>query len=225
MESANHSPATATPSAALPRTWPQCVQSTLFVVMVSAVVGVLAHSMLHGNVQRPVAHPGEAVLTRIDLNYATRGELLLLPGVGEQMAQRIEAFRILNGAYASIDDLSKVPGIGPLTIERLRPWLMVRAPARTTPADALPMNVDIRGASKKEEALSEPIDINAASADELQKLPGIGPKLSQRIVATRSQALFKNVDELRRVPGIGVKTIAKLRPYVSAGTGVAAVGR
>ena len=70
--------------------------------------------------------------------------------------------------------------------------------------------------SKKEDGLSEPIDVNTASASELQKLPGIGPKLSQRIVETREKSLFQTVDELRRVPGIGPKTLAKIRPYIVA---------
>ena len=51
----------------------------------------------------------------------------------------------------------------------------------------------------------------------LQRLPGIGLKLSQRIVLERDAGLFKSVDDLRRVRGIGPKTVAKVRPHVMVG--------
>jgi competence protein ComEA len=60
-----------------------------------------------------------------------------------------------------------------------------------------------------------PIDVNAASLEALQTLPGIGPALSKRIEAYRSsQRPFQRVDELTRVSGIGPKTLETLRPMV-----------
>ena len=231
MDAANPLPVASPPAPAPPpappppvRTWPHAVQSSLFVIIISVGIALVTHSLLRGSVQRPVANFGEPPLTRIDLNQASRAELRLLPGVGESLAQRIEAYRILNGPYQSIDELRKVPGIGPLTIERLRAWLIVQAPLRAAAGDpdatAMPkaaVKLALPKTSKKEESLTESIDVNSATAAELQKLPGIGPKLSQRIVDTRTQAVFKSVDELRRVPGIGPKILAKLRPYVTVG--------
>jgi competence protein ComEA len=237
MDAANPLPQQPTPPAQPPpapvpakvRTWPHTVQWSLFVIAVSALVGLLTHSILQGSVQRPAPNSGEPPLSRLDLNLATRAELRLLPGVGEKLAERIEAYRTLYGPYRSIDELRKVPGIGPLTVERLRPWLIIIArPVESKDVVAAARDVStameksVRG-SKKEDGLTEPIDVNTASASELQKLPGIGPKLSQRIVDTREKNLFKTVDELRRVPGIGPKTLAKIRPYIVANqTAVAA---
>jgi competence protein ComEA len=60
-----------------------------------------------------------------------------------------------------------------------------------------------------------PINVNTASRDALQALPGIGPALSKRIEVYRSsQRAFRRVDELTRVSGIGPKTLATLRPMV-----------
>jgi len=60
-----------------------------------------------------------------------------------------------------------------------------------------------------------PINVNTASRDVLQKLPGIGPALSERIATYRStQRPFQRVAELERVSGIGPKTLATLRPMV-----------
>ena len=89
-------PSSATPPAAKPSappapTWPRAVQSSLGVIVGALVVGLVAHSLLHANIQRPVAQPGEPPTHRIDVNRATRAELQLLPGVGAQLAERIEA--------------------------------------------------------------------------------------------------------------------------------------
>ena len=59
--------------------------------------------------------------------------------------------------------------------------------------------------------------MNRATVEELQRLPGIGPTLSGRIVQVREREPFHSVDELRRVPGIGPKTLERLRPFVTVG--------
>ena len=62
------------------------------------------------------------------------------------------------------------------------------------------------------------LDLNAASAEELDALPGIGPVLARRIVEQRRQSgPFRSVEELRSVRGIGPKLFVRLRPLVRAG--------
>ena len=67
------------------------------------------------------------------------------------------------------------------------------------------------------ETLQQHRGADRATADELQKLPGVGPKMAQRIIDERSKAPFKTIEELRRVSGIGPKTLERLRPFVVAG--------
>jgi len=60
------------------------------------------------------------------------------------------------------------------------------------------------------------MDVDQASADELVRLPGIGPSLAARIVAEReANGPFGGPDGLLRVRGIGPKTLEKIRPYLS----------
>ena len=62
------------------------------------------------------------------------------------------------------------------------------------------------------------IDINAASAQELETLPGIGPVLAGRIVEYREQnGPFQRTDQLTAVRGIGAATYERIRPLVAAG--------
>lgn len=55
------------------------------------------------------------------------------------------------------------------------------------------------------------VNINSATIDELETLPGIGPSKAQLIVAGRP---YGSVDDLMRVSGIGPATLEGLRPYV-----------
>lgn len=63
---------------------------------------------------------------------------------------------------------------------------------------------------------SAPVNINTATAEELQTLPRIGPAMAQRIIAWReAHGGFRSVDELDAVPGIGPSMLENLRPLVT----------
>ena len=63
---------------------------------------------------------------------------------------------------------------------------------------------------------STPVNINTATAEELQTLPRIGPAMAQRIIAWReTHGGFRSVDELDAVPGIGPSMLENLRPLVT----------
>lgn len=213
---------------ALPIVWPRSAQlATAFLLGVASTLLAL-HAMQS---LRWGARPSEGetrlgITYRIDLNRAGLAELVQIPGLGPVLAERIETYRRLHGPFTSVDQLLDVPGIGPTMLERFRPWLRVDVVAESEPFSArrslYPADVDAPTApsqppARKETALTAPIDINRADAAELQRLPGIGPVLAQRILDERNHRPFQTVDELIRVAGIGPKTLEKIRPYVMVG--------
>jgi competence protein ComEA len=69
--------------------------------------------------------------TRLDLNRAAAGDLELLPGIGPALAQRIVEDRNTHGPFFEIEGLRRVRGIGPRTLERLRPLIQVAETQRS----------------------------------------------------------------------------------------------
>lgn len=61
----------------------------------------------------------------VDINNATREELKLLHGIGDGLSHQI----VINRPYESIEDLKKVKGLGATTVNRLRPYLTIKAVA------------------------------------------------------------------------------------------------
>lgn len=62
----------------------------------------------------------------VNINSASEGELTSLHGIGSNKAQAIILYREMFGDFKDVDDLSKVKGIGPKTLERNRARLGVR---------------------------------------------------------------------------------------------------
>ena len=148
----------------------------------------------------------------VDLNTADRTELMQVPGVGPERADAILAHRAASGPFGKVDDLDAVYGIGVKTLEKVRPFVT----AGEMSVDKLerkppPAASSGSGKIKSGEPL---IDVNAAPLTELQRLPGVGPVMAQKIVEYREAKRFENVDELRKVPRLGAKTLEGLRKYV-----------
>jgi competence protein ComEA len=72
------------------------------------------------------------------------------------------------------------------------------------------------GGAPADSDISGPVDVNTASAEILDQLPGIGPTIAQAIVGYRDEhGPFGSVDELVEVPGIGEAKLAQLRDLVT----------
>jgi competence protein ComEA len=113
--------------------WPRLVlrradQAVAAAVIAVSLAGLGGYGVWQGSIRGRLieierAEP-IAIDTRIDINTADWPELCLMPGIGEALAQRIIADRAENGPFLELDDLRRVRGIGPRTIEYMKPYLL-----------------------------------------------------------------------------------------------------
>jgi competence ComEA-like helix-hairpin-helix protein len=167
---------------------------------------------------RPLA-AGETV----DPDVVAPAELARLPRVGLALAKVIVSDRQARGPFGSLEGLDRVPGIGPGLLRTLAPFLSFRSPAAGHPvtgaglgtpfASSAPGSVAAAGSPRRDSVLN----VNRATAVELERLPGIGPSLARRIVADReARGPFATAESLDRVPGIGPGLVARLGRLVTA---------
>lgn len=199
-------------------------------VFLAVLLGLLAYRGYGSHLGARPTEPAAADL--VDLNAASESELSQVPGVGPKMAQSIVLHRQHSGPFKSVEELRNVRGIGALTFEKVRHRFRAGpiaaaseppAPITTTsfsspiaqePPPPAPKPAPATGVRKVQPG-EPPINVNTAPADELQRLPGVGPVMAQAIVAARTAKPFDTVDDLDRVKGIGPKTLDKLRPFVT----------
>jgi competence protein ComEA len=130
-----------------------------------------------------------------------------------------------SSGYVHLTGAVKSPGVYPITAGMRLFEVITLAGGFTPRADRSSVNlarivndgeqiiVSGSGVSAVSDGL---IHLNKSSASDLDKLPGIGPTLAQRIIDWRSaNGGFKSVDDLRKVGGIGEKLFAGIRKLVS----------
>jgi competence protein ComEA len=103
-------------------------QAAVASLVLLALVGMGAYWLAQGGhrgelIQIDRAEPLTAQYL-VDINAAEWPELAELPQIGETLARRIVQSRAELGPYGDHDDLLRVRGIGPLTLERMRPYLL-----------------------------------------------------------------------------------------------------
>ncbi len=221
-------PAEPSPSAARP------VQAALAVCLAAVLVLLLVRGYGHQLRTRPTEHVTPAL---VDLNSADRSQLAQVPNIGPKLAERIEAHRSAKGGFRSVEELERVEGIGPKIVEKVRPFVTVAGepvPPLTAPSSSPDPQIRHRNAaampsrslapssppvsrsrgSAKLQPGDPPVNVNTATAEELQQIPSVGPVTAANILAARAERPFRSIDDLDRVRGIGPKTLEKIRPFV-----------
>lgn len=141
----------------------------------------------------------------VNINTASAEELTSLPGIGPSKASAIVEYRRQHGAFASVDQIVNVSGIGAKTLESIRDQVEVGDGKTVSGGGSA-------GAPPAPPAPSGPsVNINTAGAAELDSLPGVGASKAAAIIADRdANGPFASCSELTRVQGIGAKTVANM---------------
>ncbi|SHF13542.1 competence protein ComEA [Marinitoga hydrogenitolerans DSM 16785] len=130
---------------------------------------------------------------KIDLSNFTIEELIKIPGIGIKKAEDIKEYEEKYG-FSSIEDLKNISGIGEKTFLKIKKYFYLSKSVYTLTE------------SKK-------ININTALRNELEDLPGIGPKTVEKIINYRKVKKIKNLEELRKV-GLSNSQINQIKGVV-----------
>ena len=103
-------------------------QRTVAVLLAGALALLAAIWWRHGGHRGGVVDidraPPLVAKFQVDVNRAEWPELIQLPGIGPTLAQRLVEVREQNGPFRDIEELSRVRGLGPRTLERIKPYLL-----------------------------------------------------------------------------------------------------
>jgi competence ComEA-like helix-hairpin-helix protein len=167
--------------------------------------------------------PGE----QLDPNRIDEAEFDRLPGIGPATARAIVVDRQESGGFSRAEDLLRVPGIGPAKLGKISAYLDF--------SQGVPLGLRQPGGVRNRAAVGGPepgtvrhsdrplagaglVDLNRATLQELEALPGIGPALARRVMESRArEGSFNSPEDLLRVKGIGPAKLARLQPLVRWG--------
>ena len=146
--------------------------------LVSIVIIVLAvTSQIFAQEEQPVSTPDEE---RVNINFAALEELVQLPGIDEELAQRILEGRF----YQKIDELLDIKGISQEKLNEIQNQIVIK-----------------------------PLNINAATIEELMLLPGVDAELAEQIIL---HGPYRIPEELFKIPGFGEERFQKIQELIEA---------
>ncbi len=120
------------------------------------------------------------------------------------------AARVHDGDHIHVPDKPAPPAYRPHA--GLDPERVEVLPTSPAPGHA---GTGVAAATPEASQPQAPLNVNTATAGELEALPGLGPALSERIVRYRAMhGPFRGPEDLARVPGLGVGRVRQLAPYV-----------
>ncbi len=156
----------------------------------------------------------QSLLIKLAMLGVTLGSLIWIGSVTP--IRQVTPHRIEPATAASIP-VNARPERNDVSNERGRPVVGAEMPGgQETPfVEAAAPAAAAGGSDVKNSDQTPRVDLNQATASDLEALPGIGPRLAQRVIAHRTaRGPFKRVEDLRQVKGIGRKKFDQIRPHV-----------
>jgi len=207
-------------------------QRVVLVLIASALISSTILIMTHIQREKALSHievvhagfevfSSEIIPEKIDLNTASLEELMTLPKIGSSTAKRIIEYRKIHSGFKSIEEITRVKGIGQKTFEKIKEIITVgNTPSRSITVKKSEViqeevigSIIVKGSKTLQE--KRKININTASLEELDTLPKIGPAIARRIINYReTHGNFQSIEEITKVKGIGVKTFEKIKERI-----------
>lgn len=146
---------------------------------------------------------------QFDPNTATVEELIRL-GIREKIAQNMQKYISKGGKFYKPEDLKKIWGIPKTDVDRLMPFVKI-----ATTASTYPKYEKEKYANNFKPRTISTVDINTGDTSAYISLPGIGSKLSQRIIAFRDKlGGFHSIEQVAETYLLPDSTFQKIKPYL-----------
>jgi competence protein ComEA len=217
------------------------IGSLLVLIVAGEMIQLRINSPFHEQIQEPTpeshrmvdwnAVPEPIHKAPVNLNLASRKDLIEIPGIGPALAEAILAYRKKHGSFGKVDDLDLVTGIGPRKLDAFQEFLTVNTEsaeeslASATQSIPEATNEGNEGdrenlRTDKASALTLPVagkvNLNTADKEQLMSIPGIGESFAERILAKRKKVgHFREWATLADIPGIGEKRLENIRRYAT----------
>lgn len=140
------------------------------------------------------------------------GSFVLFWQINKQdLSSQGDPYQVADAMQSQVSDLNK-------KIEDLNKALddAKKSSSSTTTVKTTTQNGTVAGAETSSGEFSGMINLNTASADELDSLPGIGPTYAQRIIDYReANGGFSSIEEIENVKGIGPATFGKMKDQIT----------
>ncbi len=173
-------------------------------------------------------HVAPVELFKFDPNTASKDELVRL-GLSPRTAQTLLNFRSKGGKFFKKDDLKRVYGLRQEDYHRLEEWVSIEEKASNFSKDKWDKKPEVMKVSEtantekpekpyypKKEYEPAIIDINTATAEEWQRLRGIGPGYSKRIVNFRNKlGGFASIKQIGETYGLPDSVFQKIVPFLT----------
>ena len=176
---------------------------------------------LVGGGARTAAPDDEQTPRTLNANTITEADLARIPRLKPEVARAIVARRsAMGGRLRSLEDLKGVRGVTPAVLKALEPRLNFGTwdnPYAVAVPAAAPGQFTRRGPSSRPvpptpAAPTGKLNLNAATAAELETLPGVGPKLAETLLEHRARrGRFASWAQVDSVPGVGPALLARLK--------------
>jgi competence protein ComEA len=136
--------------------------------------------------------------------------LLLLGAIGRSA---LAGSLLVPSSATATADAAAVPSPAPIPVASV-----VAAPASPPPADvpvAPAPRATVSAGARSRATPDDPVYLNAATLSDLRRLPGVGAKRAEAILALRTKlGHFRQIEDLLKVKGVGRSSLKKLRPLV-----------